>query len=91
MLRTGAVLGPEARILSATNRPVLPFSFTLGLDRGHAHDGGARSRRMAARMAHIIIERWRRHYQTLRPHSALNYRPPAPESFIPVDRRPTSH
>jgi putative transposase len=41
--------------------------------------------------ARIIIEQWRRHYLTLRPHSALNYRPPAPESFIPVDRRPTAH
>ena len=39
----------------------------------------------------IIIEQWRRHYLTLRPHSALNYRPPAPESFIPVDRTPTAH
>ena len=41
--------------------------------------------------ARIIIEQWRRHYLTLRPHSALNYRPPAPESFIPVDRKPTAH
>ena len=41
--------------------------------------------------ARIIIEQWRGHYLTLRPHSALNYRPPAPESFIPVDRTPTAH
>jgi transposase InsO family protein len=28
--------------------------------------------------ARIIIEAWRRHYNTVRPHSALAYRPPAP-------------
>ena len=31
------------------------------------------------REAQIIIESWRRHYNTKRPHSALGYRPPAPE------------
>jgi transposase InsO family protein len=29
--------------------------------------------------AKIIIESWRRHYNTKRPHSSLGYRPPAPE------------
>jgi len=27
---------------------------------------------------------WRREYNTIRPHSSLGYRPPAPETFIPV-------
>jgi len=31
--------------------------------------------------ARVIIARWRRQYNTIRPHSSLNYRPPAPESF----------
>lgn len=30
------------------------------------------------REAQIIIEKWRYHYKTKRPHSALGYRPPAP-------------
>lgn len=30
--------------------------------------------------AQILIEAWRRHYNTVRPHSALGYRPPAPET-----------
>jgi transposase InsO family protein len=30
--------------------------------------------------AKILIERWRHHYNTVRPHSALGYRPPAPET-----------
>ena len=29
--------------------------------------------------AKIIIEGWRRHYNTIRPHSSLGYVPPAPE------------
>jgi transposase InsO family protein len=30
--------------------------------------------------ARIVIESWRRHYNTKRPHSSLGYRPPAPEA-----------
>ena len=43
------------------------------------------------REAQILIESWRRHYNTVRPHSALGYRPPAPEAFVPIDQRPTMH
>ena len=32
--------------------------------------------------AKVLIERWRTHYNTVRPHSALGYRPPAPETWI---------
>jgi len=31
----------------------------------------------------VLIEAWRHHYNGVRPHSSLNYRPPAPESFVP--------
>ena len=41
--------------------------------------------------AQIIIEQWRKHYNTKRPHSALGYRPPAPESIIPVEQKPMMH
>jgi putative transposase len=34
--------------------------------------------------AKILIERWRREYNTVRPHSALGYRPPAPEAISPA-------
>ena len=43
------------------------------------------------REAQIIIEEWRKHYNTKRPHSALGYRPPAPETIIPLDQRPIMH
>src|SRR5215218_9954407 len=32
----------------------------------------------------ILIESWRRHYNAVRPHASLGYRPPAPEVFLPV-------
>ena len=32
--------------------------------------------------AKVLIERWRTYYNTIRPHSALEYRPPAPESWV---------
>ena len=31
--------------------------------------------------AKIMIERWRVHYNTKRPHTSLGYRPPAPEAI----------
>lgn len=34
--------------------------------------------------AGVLIERWRRHYNTVRPHSSLGYRPPAPKAVLPV-------
>ena len=34
--------------------------------------------------ARIIIESWRRHYNTVRPHGSLGYKPPAPEVFVPA-------
>ena len=41
--------------------------------------------------AQIVIEEWRKHYNTVRPHSALGYRPPAPESIVPLDQKPIMH
>jgi putative transposase len=32
--------------------------------------------------AQIVIESWRRHYNTVRPHSSLGYKPPAPEAVL---------
>jgi len=37
--------------------------------------------------ATIVIEQWRKYYNTVRPHSSLGYRPPAPEVIF----RPASH
>jgi putative transposase len=32
--------------------------------------------------AQVLIEKWRLEYNTFRPHSSLNYRPPAPEAVL---------
>jgi len=33
--------------------------------------------------AKIVIAQWRNHYNTVRPHSSLGYRPPAPQTSNP--------
>ena len=33
------------------------------------------------REAQVLVENWRKEYNTVRPHSRLGYRPPAPESI----------
>ena len=32
----------------------------------------------------VVVESWRRHYNTKRPHGSLGYKPPAPEVFVPA-------
>ncbi len=34
--------------------------------------------------AKVLVERWRVHYNTRRPHGSLGYRPPAPEAVLPL-------
>jgi len=36
------------------------------------------------REAKVLIETWRRYYNTQRPHSSLGYKPPAPETNLPA-------
>ena len=36
------------------------------------------------REAQVVIESWRRHYNTIRPHASLGFRPPAPEVILPA-------
>jgi putative transposase len=43
------------------------------------------------REAKILVEEWRKHYNAKRPHSALGYRPPAPEAIILMESRPIIH
>ena len=45
---------PGGVFFSSVDRPVLPLSFSLGVDRDHTHEGGARNRRMAVRTARTI-------------------------------------
>jgi len=41
--------------------------------------------------AQILVEPWCCHYDSVRPHSALGYWPPVPESVIPLDQTPVMH
>jgi transposase InsO family protein len=34
--------------------------------------------------AKVLIENWREHYNKIRPHSSLKFRPPVPEVIIPL-------
>jgi hypothetical protein len=34
--------------------------------------------------AKVLVEQWRTHYNTIRPHSSLGYRPPAPQAINPL-------
>jgi transposase InsO family protein len=36
--------------------------------------------------AQVLIEAWRRHFNSVRPHSSLKYRPPAPEAIVARSR-----
>ncbi|WP_373282754.1 integrase core domain-containing protein [Allosediminivita pacifica] len=36
-----------------------------------------------------LTERWRRHYNTVRPHGAFGYMSQVPESIVSVERQPT--
>ena len=35
------------------------------------------------REAQIVVEKWRKHYNTARPHSSIGHRPPAPQVYSP--------
>ena len=41
--------------------------------------------------AQIIIEKWRKHYNTKQPHSASRYRAPAPQTIVQMDQKPVMH
>jgi len=34
--------------------------------------------------ARVLIERWRHHYNAIRPHSSLGYKEPVPEAIKPL-------
>jgi len=40
------------------------------------------------REAPVILEQWRRHYNTTRPHSSLGHKPPAPEARLKTIAQP---
>ena len=63
----------------------------IALDNGYIESFNARLRDeflngeifCTLKEARILIEAWRRHYNTVRPHGSLGYRPPAPGVIVP--------
>jgi putative transposase len=52
------------------------------LIRGQAQERAAkRGIFYALQEAKVLIEQWRRHYNTIRPQSALGFKPPAPQTI----------
>lgn len=65
-----------------------------GNGHGQSHNAGHRDELCSGeviytlREAQILTGRWRRHYNSVRPHCALGYDPPAPETIVPMNPRP---
>ena len=72
------------QILSSITQPSV--SDYLTTDTGHSENF------YSLREAQVLIEQWRVHYNKKRPHSTLDYRPPAPVTValepIPLDEVP---
>ena len=83
---------PLAVYAGAGQRKRLPVSLRGIWENGFVESFNARLRDelldgeifYSLREAQILIESWRRHYNTVRPHGGLGYRPPAPVVFLPA-------
>ncbi len=80
----------QVEVLSAQGRPVAEAVRAIGVTEvtyGYLESFNAQLRDelldgeifYSLQEARIVIEGWRRHYNTRRPHSALAYKAPAPE------------
>ena len=73
----------QVDVLTAQGRPVAEAVRAIGVSevtyRDEPLDGEVF---YSLAEAKIVIEGWRRHYNTRRPHSALGYRPPALEVVL---------
>ena len=81
-LRAGADLSPSGAAPSPLSNLTLTPNREGSRSRGRLQAGftGGWQGQLEAK---ALLERWRRHYSTIRPHSALRYRPPASEAILP--------
>ena len=56
----------------------------MGIRKGTEKDGKQlfSARPAIICLTQVLIERWRKEYNTFRPHSSLNHLPPAPEAIL---------
>ena len=71
-----AVLDEGFKLYGATNSELVRAKAKV-LYRAEDHQG-------SLELSKVLIEECRKEYNQVRPHSALNYRPPAPEATMPV-------
>jgi len=72
----------EADVLLGQGREVAEVVKALGVSEVTYRDGLLdREIFHTLREAQVLLEAWRRHPNTVRPHSALGHRPPAPEAI----------
>jgi transposase InsO family protein len=73
----------QGNVLTAQGRPVAEAVRAIGVSEVTYRDellDGEVFHSLAE--AEVVIEGWRRHHNSDRPHSALGYRPPAPEVVL---------
>jgi len=82
--------GPRSRHRRAIGEPSNTKRITIGLDlakhvfQAHGVDvSGAVTLFVSLARARSALAAWMGDYNTIRPHSALCYRPPAPETILP--------
>ena len=73
----------EAEVLLAQGQTVAQVSRALGLTEQSYDELLKIEIFYTLQEAQVLIERWRRDYNSNRPHSALDYRPPAPVTLVP--------
>ena len=64
-----------------SNKGKCKYDNVDGINRSHNSSG-----RIEKYMG-VLVEMWRKEYTTVRPHSSLGYKPPAPKAILPSELR----
>src|SRR6185503_14548330 len=73
----------EAEVALSKGQPVAQACRTLGITEQLRDELLNRELFATLWEVRVLVERWRRHYNQIRPHRALGLRPPAPETIAP--------
>jgi transposase InsO family protein len=73
----------EAEVALSTGQSVVQVCWTLGITEQLRDELLNRELFATLWEVQVLVERWRRHYNQVRPHRALGLRPPAPETIAP--------
>jgi transposase InsO family protein len=73
----------EAEVALSKGQPVAQACHTLGITEQTYDELLNRELFATLWEVQVLVERWRRQYNQIRPHRALGLRPPAPETIAP--------